>query len=96
MQTTFSTLSMKSDRSVSTKDGRCASRPWLVITDPSGDFLGRAFRAFDLTGGDQVKPYWNVGTIFWNQHTGVLKKWNGFRFEIFTPQATQKKTGQTA
>jgi hypothetical protein len=55
------------------KRGRSASRPWLVTQDPSGDFLGRSFRAFDLFGSHE--NYWPEGTVFENKRTSERKVW---------------------
>ena len=65
------------------KNKRSYSRPWLVITDPSGDFMGRAFRSFDLKISHIT--HWPQGITFWNQSTGAVKKWNGSAFEVFIP-----------
>ena len=55
----------------SIKKGRSASRPWLVIVDPSGDFLGRCFRSFDLN--TRYNSHWPVGIVFEHQKTGRQK-----------------------
>ncbi len=50
---------------------------WLVTNDPSGDFIGRSFRTYDLNAREK---HWAVGTVFENQKTGERKRWtrNGF------------------
>jgi hypothetical protein len=55
------------------KRGRTASRPWLVTNDPSGDFLGRSFRSFDLFGSHE--NYWTEGTVFEHKRTSERKVW---------------------
>ena len=72
-----------SKKPLSPTEKRSAGRPWLVITDPSGDFAGRAFRNFDLKINHV--NHWPRGIIFWNQKTGTVKKWNGSTFDVFIP-----------
>jgi len=59
-------------------------REWLVIFDPSGDFVGRAFRNFDLFPGG-----WDDGTLFWNVRNGRLRMWKDGRFFRF-PRETKE------
>lgn len=66
-------LATPSLKNVKNKRGRTASRPWLVTKDPSGDFLGRSFRAFDLFGSHE--NYWSEGTVFENKRTSERKIW---------------------
>lgn len=40
---------------------------WLVVADPSGDFLGRRFRHRDLSGE------WMQGLVFWNCRSGEVR-----------------------
>ncbi len=61
-----------------TKKGRSASRPWRVTKDPSGDFLGRNFRSFDLFGARE--NYWPEGITFENLRTGERKVWQKGQF----------------
>jgi hypothetical protein len=63
---------------VKNKRGRSASRPWRVTKDPSGDFLGRNFRSFDLFGARE--NYWPVGITFKNLRTGEYKIWRMGQF----------------
>lgn len=44
------------------KRDRSFSRPWVVVVDPSGDFLGRAFRSFDIDGAPV--NIWPQGIVF--------------------------------
>ena len=60
------------------KKGRAASYPWLVIADPSGDFLGRCFRSLDLN--TRYNSHWPIGIVFENERTGERKRWTGKRF----------------
>ena len=71
----------------SRKPGRRAMRCWLVIKDPSGDFLGRSFRAYDLTGA--FDNYWPEEIIFEHQDTGERKTWIDGRF-FSTPPAQRE------
>jgi hypothetical protein len=70
----------------SNKRGRRAIRCWLVIEDPSGDFLGGHFRTFDLNGA--TDNYWPEGIIFENQTTQERKIWRAGRF--FSLQSSGK------
>jgi len=58
--------------------GRTANKPWEVIHDPSGDFSGRLFRSFTLTGA--AKNYWPEGIVFKNTKTGEIKTWTDGKF----------------
>ena len=60
------------------KPGRSASRHWVVVKDPSGDFLGRTFRTYDLNGARE--NYWPEGIVFENQRTGERKAWRRGQF----------------
>ena len=53
-------------------------RPWKVIADPSGDFLGRSFRPTDLQFSDFA--YWPTGIVFQNTTTRDYKVWREMRF----------------
>ena len=68
------------------KPGRRATRLWTVTQDPSGDFLGRCFRAFDLHGA--VDNYWPEGITFENQKTKERWIWTNEKFTII--KAPQK------
>ena len=53
-------------------------RPWQVIVDPSGDFLGNRFRTTDLRVADFA--YWPTGIVFQNTITRDYKVWREMRF----------------
>ncbi len=63
---------------IKNKKGRSPSRPWQVTKDPSGDFLGRKFRSFDLSGARE--NYWPEGITFENLRTGESKVWQMGQF----------------
>lgn len=50
------------------------SRPWLVIEDPSGDFLGRQFQTVDLQFSAENFT-WPNGIRFMNVKTEQIKKY---------------------
>ena len=82
----FATLRSTNKNKVTTiKPGRREVRDWLVVADSSGDFLGRSFRAFDLSGA--VHNYWPDGIIFENKKTKERRTWMNDQFVIL---ATQK------
>ena len=72
---------------VKNKRGRSASRPWKVTKDPSGDFLGRNFRSFDLFGARE--NYWPEGITFENLRTGESKVWQMGQFVSHKEAPTQ-------
>ena len=55
-----------------------------MTQDPSGDFLGRCFRAFDLHGA--VDNYWPEGIIFENKKTKERRTWMNDQFVILATQ----------
>ena len=59
------------------------SRKWEVITDPSGDYLGRFFRYMDLQFG---LDNWPEGITFQNTVTGERMIWCGRQFISSQPQ----------
>jgi len=59
------------------------SRPWLVIHDPSGDFLNSTFRAIDL---DVCLGGWPEGIIFWHRGSGEIRIWRGNRYTRLSPK----------
>jgi len=72
------------------------AHPWMVIHDPSGDFLGRCFRNSDLAVKNAQEAQWEDGTIFWHIRQGDLRIWNNGRYKILYPMAAKKKTGVRA
>ncbi|MFZ5882471.1 MAG: hypothetical protein ACOYYI_01675 [Chloroflexota bacterium] len=73
-----------------TSDGRLrqkASTPWVVIHDPSGDFLGRRFRGADLD--KTVEAHWEDGTIFWHAARGEVRIWRGGTYRTLTPRRSK-------
>ena len=66
------------------KPGRKEVRDWLVVEDISGDFLGRSFRAFDLSGA--VHNFWPDGIIFENKKTKERRTWMNDQFVILATQ----------
>jgi hypothetical protein len=48
------------------------SRPWLVIEDPSGDFIGRQFQTVDLQSSAENFT-WPNGIRFMNIKTEQIK-----------------------
>ena len=66
------------------KPGRKEVRSWIVVSDPSGDFLGRSFRSFDLSGA--VHNYWPEGITFENQSTKECRIWSDGQFHIIKAQ----------
>jgi len=71
------------------KSGRRSVRNWEVIFCPTGDFLGRCFRTFDLTGARNT--YWDQGMIFKNKKTGATWTWNGSEFTKSNPESNPKQ-----
>ena len=69
------------------KRGRKEIRAWVVVSDPSGDFFGRSFRTFDLSGA--VHNYWPKGIVFENTGTKERREWSGDHFNYSFPS---KKT----
>jgi hypothetical protein len=67
------------------KPGRSASRPWKVVEDPSGDFLGNLFRTFDLSYVN-AEMHWPTGIVFEHQRTGIKKIWIGNGFTVRQPE----------
>lgn len=60
--------------------------PWLVIHDPSGDFLGRRFRLLDLTA-----PQWEEGTIFWHTAQGDVRIWRNGKYHALHARRKGRK-----
>ena len=67
----------------SSKSNRNLVRRWVVVEDPSGDFLGRRFRAYDLTGA--IDNYWPEEITFEHQDTGERRTWIDGQFFNTTP-----------
>lgn len=53
------------------------SRKWLVVQDPSGDFLGALFRYMDLKFG---LGNWPEGITFQHISTGQRMTWDSGQF----------------
>jgi hypothetical protein len=78
----------------SSKSNRNPVRRWVVVEDPSGDFLGRSFRAFDLNGA--ADNYWPEMIVFENETTGERRTWEDGRFIHSFPPAKNKGKKQKA
>jgi len=57
--------------------------PWVVIHDPSGDFLWRRFRVIDLA--QEFSNCWPEGIIFWNAMGGEVRIWQEGRYRTLRP-----------
>lgn len=57
--------------------------PWMVIHDPSGDFLWRCFRSVDLQR--RYSHCWPDGIIFWNTRRGEVRIWQNGCYRTLTP-----------